>query len=238
MVNVSQRKLNDNEISLLRKVLNFVKTPKSIPKKEILASVEQAISNLDKNTQCDVRATVYSILKEAKPPVKQNLTHGESKAIKELQTDNTIIITKADKGNSVAIMDKSKYHKQVNVVLQEQAVYTRIRGRKRNPTTKVEMESQNRLKNLKRSGNLTGKEYWRLRSFDSCPAMFYSSPKGHKVPLVRNDDHFTLDERLSGDIAVRPIYSNVDSPTYQLSKYLANLLKHILSTQCWYYKQW
>ena len=44
VVNVSQRKLNDNEISLLRKGLNFVKTPKSIPKKEILASVEQGIS--------------------------------------------------------------------------------------------------------------------------------------------------------------------------------------------------
>ena len=90
MVNVSQRKLNDNEISLLRKGLNFVKTPKSIdiPKKEILASVAQGISNLDKNTQCEVRATVYSILKQAKPPAKQNLTRGESKAIKDLKTDN------------------------------------------------------------------------------------------------------------------------------------------------------
>ena len=73
----------------------------------------------------------------------------------------------------------------------------------------------------------TEPEYWRLRPFDSCPAMFYGLPKVHKVPLVCNDDHFTLDERLSGDIPLRPINSNVDSPTYQLSKYLANLLKHL-----------
>ena len=104
-------------------------------------------------------------------------------------------------------------HKQVNVMLQDQTVYTRT-DRRRNPTTKVEIELQNRLKNLKRSGNLTEPEYWRLRPFDSCTATFYGLPKVHKVPLVCNDDHFTLDERLPGDIPLRPINSNVDSPTY------------------------
>jgi hypothetical protein len=45
VINISRRKLNDDEISLLRKGLNYVSTPKSIPKKEILASVEQGIKN-------------------------------------------------------------------------------------------------------------------------------------------------------------------------------------------------
>ena len=34
-------------------------------------------------------------------------------------------------------------------MLRDQAVYTRITDRKRNPTTKNEMELQNRFKNLK-----------------------------------------------------------------------------------------
>lgn len=165
----------------MRKGLNFVKTPKIIPKKEILASVEQGISNLNENTQCEVRANMYSILKQAKPPAKQNLNRGELKAIKELKADNTIIITKADKGNSVVLMDKAKYQGQVNDMLKDQTVYSRITDKRRNPTTKVEVELQNILKNFKRSGNLTETEYWRLRPFDSCSAMFYGRPKVHTL---------------------------------------------------------
>ena len=90
IINASQRKLNDDEIGLLRKGLNFVKTPKTASKKEILASVERGISNLDENTQFEVRANTYSILKQAKPPAKQNLTRAELKAIQELKADNTM----------------------------------------------------------------------------------------------------------------------------------------------------
>ncbi|CAB4041564.1 Hypothetical predicted protein, partial [Paramuricea clavata] len=177
VVNVSQRNLSNNEIDLLRKGLNFVGTPRRVPKKEILASVEQGIKDLTEEAKNDIRAGVFSILKHAKPLSIQNLTRGERKAIKDLKSEDTIIITKADKGNAVVIMDKAKYTEQVNEMLGDQTVYTRITDKRRNPTKQTETVLESILKELRRSGNITDREYWQLRAFDSSPATFYGLPK-------------------------------------------------------------
>ena len=74
VINASKRNLNEVEISVLRKGSNFALTPKSIPTKNILASVEQGISKFTGEVQKDVRQKVTSALKKARPPAKQNLT--------------------------------------------------------------------------------------------------------------------------------------------------------------------
>ena len=99
--------------------------------------------------------------------------------------------------------------------------------KRRNPTIKVESEMQNTLLKLRKSENLTESEYWRLRPFDSSAASFYGLPKIHKVPLIVNQDHFILREGEPATVPLRPINSCVGSPTYQLSKYLASLLKSL-----------
>jgi hypothetical protein len=110
-------------------------------------------------------------------------------------------------------------------MLEDTMVYKHITDKRRNPTTKTELELEKMLKKLKRSENLTEKEYWQLKPFYSSPATFYGLPKVHKVPLVCNGDHFTLDKDIDHQIPLRPINSNIGSPTYQLSKYLAKLRK-------------
>ena len=87
---------------------------------------------------------------------------------------------------------------------------------------------QNTLWKLRKSENLTESEYWRLRPFDSSSAS-YGLPKIHKVPLIVNQDHFTLWEGELATVPLRPINSCVGSPTYQLSKYLASLIKCLYS---------
>ena len=47
VINLSSRPLNDAEISLLEKGLNFAVTPTTIPATEIVAKVETAIRTLD-----------------------------------------------------------------------------------------------------------------------------------------------------------------------------------------------
>ncbi|CAB4015555.1 Hypothetical predicted protein, partial [Paramuricea clavata] len=122
-------------------------------------------------------------------------------------------------------MDKAKYTEQVNEMLGDQTVYTRITDKRRNPTKRTETDLENILKELRRSGNITDREYWQLRAFDSSPATFYGLPKVHKVSLICNQDHYTLGESSVDVIPLRPINSNIGSPTYSLSKYLAKLLK-------------
>ena len=70
-INVSKRKLNDNETSLQRKGLNYVCTPTGIPKKEMLASVEHGIKDLPSETKNEVRINIYSILKLAQLPTNR-----------------------------------------------------------------------------------------------------------------------------------------------------------------------
>ena len=105
VVNISGRRLQSNEISLLRKGLNFAITPHIVPTKDILASVEAAICHLPREGQDAIRAEVYGALKHAKPPKQRNLTNEERRALKELKTDENNVIVRADKGNCTVVME-------------------------------------------------------------------------------------------------------------------------------------
>jgi G:T-mismatch repair DNA endonuclease (very short patch repair protein) len=120
-------------------------------------------------------------LKQARPPAKQNLTRGEKTALKDLKSDETVLVTKADKGNPIVVMNRTDYQNQVTKMLEDTMVHKHITDKRRNPTTKTELELEKILKDLKRSENLTEKEYWQLKPFDSSPATFYGLPKVHKV---------------------------------------------------------
>ena len=76
---------------------------------------------------------------------------------------------------------------------------------KSDPTAKIERKICSKLSDLKKSGMLSQKVYDHLRpSATVCPK-FYGLPKIHKP-----------------DVPLRPI---VASPTYNLAKYLAEILK-------------
>ncbi|KAL9963887.1 hypothetical protein ACROYT_G027441 [Oculina patagonica] len=68
VINLSSRSLNDAEIALLQKGLNFAVTPSNIPAKEIIASVESAVRQLNVERADTVRRTVNNILQQAEPP--------------------------------------------------------------------------------------------------------------------------------------------------------------------------
>ena len=48
-------------------------------------------------------------LQNSKPP-KDNLSKDERKALKELQSDTSIVILPADKGRSIVILNHEDYH--------------------------------------------------------------------------------------------------------------------------------
>ena len=109
VVNVLDRDLNKDEIALLRKGLNFAIMPQQVPTKEIIALIESAIDGLMEDNKDEIRADVYSCLKQTKPPCKQNLTREER--------DNDILVLKADKGNCTVVMNSADYYNQVREML-------------------------------------------------------------------------------------------------------------------------
>lgn len=67
----------------------------------------------------DIRTEVMNILKPAKPP-KGNMTRKERQIVKELKKDETIVILKADKGNTTVVMDKVAYDEKLNNMLSDE----------------------------------------------------------------------------------------------------------------------
>jgi hypothetical protein len=70
-----------------------------------------------------------------------------------------------------------------------------------------------KLKSLKDQQKLDNKTYLKIRPSDATTARFYGLPKIHKP-----------------NIPLRPIVSLPGSPTYELSKYLASILKPLVAT--------
>ena len=79
---------------------------------------------------------------------------------------------------------------------------------KRDPTPALQRKLNNKLFTLKKTDKIDFRRYNRLKYSVSQPTKLYGLPKLHKP-----------------NIPMRPIVSFCGSPTYQLSKYLTNVLK-------------
>ena len=108
VINMSSRQLNHIETNLLAKGLNFSITSKTLPDKDITATVEDAVTDLEKEEADTIRVKVSLTLQNSKPP-KDNLSNDERKALKELKSDSPIVILPADKGRSTVIFNREDY---------------------------------------------------------------------------------------------------------------------------------
>ena len=93
---MSSRLLIHIETNLLAKGLNFLITSKTLPNKDIIATIEDAVKDLEKEEADTIRAKVSLTLQNSKPP-KDNLSKDERKALKELQSHTSIAILPAAK---------------------------------------------------------------------------------------------------------------------------------------------
>ena len=113
-INMSSRQLTHIETDLLTKVLNFSITSKTLPNKDIIATIEGAVKDLEKEESDTIRAKVNLTLQKSKP-TKNNLSKDErlkrslKKALKELQSHTLIVILPADKGRSTVILNYEDY---------------------------------------------------------------------------------------------------------------------------------
>ena len=86
--------------AVLEKGFNFAITPKFIPNLDIISGVEAGLRAVRDDVAVHIaRSKVSEVLKSAKPP-QRNITQEEEEALKELKQNESIVILKADKGNS------------------------------------------------------------------------------------------------------------------------------------------
>ena len=198
---MSSRQLT--HIDLLAKGLNFSTTSKTLPFKDIIATIEDAVKDLEKEEADTIRDKVSLTIQNSKPP-KDNLAKDERKALKELQSDTSIVILPADKGRSTVMLNREDYLEKCMDHINN-GPYQLLN---KDPTTKIKTKTLKQLKVLKDNEFIDNKLFYYLKPTDSPAPRFYGQPKIQK-PRV----------------PIRPIVSYSGSPLYNLNKYIANILK-------------
>ena len=104
VINLSSRTLNEAEVSLLKKGLNFAVTPTRVQATKIIAKIESAVRPLDAERADTIRRSINTMLQQAQPSTP-NITKEQQEALKSLKEDNSIMVLPADKGRASVILD-------------------------------------------------------------------------------------------------------------------------------------
>ena len=89
-----------------------------------------------------------------------NLPPDQLAALKNLRTDKSLIICKPDKGNVVAVLNKSDYVSKMHQILKDQ---TKFRPTTQNNNLENLTKFQRFLARLKKRGALKTEDYHRIR---------------------------------------------------------------------------
>lgn len=201
--NYSNTQFSSSEYSLLEKGLNYnVKTRLSQKSLETLV--------VDSEIACFKSKQDGAVKHQVAVQIKKAFTSSTVQNIPEIQTfrslqykicQNNLIITKADKGSSVVIIDRTAYNQKVNDVIQGED---------------FECLNSDPTKN------------YTLRVKDAIKSTTYISPEQlkYKIPMnPRSPFLYGLPKTHKENIPIRPVVSYIGAPTYELAKYLNNLLR-------------
>ena len=177
----------------------------------MVASAEKGLRNVRNQTEVELaRSKITQIIFNARVP-PPNLSAEERKALKELRSDSNIKIMKADKGNCTVVMNTKDYDDKLLALLNDCRVY-RVLSKRDKSITSVEKQVNNLVWSFVKENKITVPVYRQLKCDKSVTPKIYGLPELHK----------------SG-ISLRPIVSFIGAPTYQLSKFLVNVLSPLLT---------
>ena len=151
----------------------------------------------------------------------KNLPDEEIKALKNLTENNDMVIQKADKGKTIAILNKNDYISRLNRILDDTSKFTRLHleeGKVLNHIFHTEQHIIDLLKSLKNQNEISEKNYDNLYLSGSKPGIIYGLDKIHKV----------LED---GIPTFRSILSAIGTPTYKLAKFSDKVLKPITTNE-------
>ena len=138
------------------------------------------------------------------------------KILQNLKKDKNTVITRADKGNTVVIMDSADYQNKINTLLLDKNIYEEI---KTDPTDKYTKQLRKELEILKDNRLITAQMYRKFYPKGCSAPKFYSPPKIHKK-----------------DTTLRPIVACYSSPATGVGRFIATIFKPLLPTQKSYIK--
>ena len=193
IINNLSYQLSDIEKTVLAKGLNFALPPKKLNYVDYLTPYELLFRDIKElsvddsileRVKVDMKKICLSSFENFKFKDELNITPDELKALKDLSSRKDIIIQKADKGNSVVILNKSDHIKRMTEMFSDIDKFKKLivkPGKELNLLLKHEDKLVSFLKGIKK---YIGEDLYKsLYPQGSQPGIMYGSSKVHK-PLV------------------------------------------------------
>ena len=133
----------------------------------------------------------------------------DKEIIDNLYKNKEITILRQDKGRGVVILNKLDYISKCEDFLKGE----QFEKLNYDPTKSFQSRVQRTLLKMKKS--FDEKTYKKLYPSSSHPGLFFGLAKVHKL---ENNPYEV------GNLPLRPVISNIDTSTYEISKYMAKLL--------------
>jgi hypothetical protein len=182
-----------------------------------ISNFEYTIENKLATEQTEIRKILNEHLQSTKKytpltklsSIQKQLSDTDKQTKQFLHTHkNNIIVTNADKGSITVILNKTEYDYKADIHLSDTNTYTKI---KKDLTNITEKKTNDIIKIWYTKKFINEVTYKKLITKHSQAPKIYFKPKIHKE-----------------NRPLRPIVSSVNSPTYNLSKYLSNILNKII----------
>ena len=229
--NYSSHVLTESEKSLLCKGLNFAIPPDKLEYADFLLPLEllyRGIQNLhvtdQKKQLLKARikdSALSSFISYNKNSAPSNLTKEEFASLKSLSKNDSLIIQKSDKGNSIAIINKDDYLQKMQNILSDSSKFSEIcitTEKHLNFLINIEKQLTDLLKQLNHSQVISDTEYKKLKPRGSRFGILYSLCKIPKS-FIDNCPPF------------RPILPAIKTPSYNIAKHLVPILEPITTNQ-------
>ena len=224
--NFSKVSLTEAEKSLLVKGLSFSLPPKQFSYSDYLINFElfyRSIDNLKilSGDNLDfiktrIKDTALTSFRNYNANVPQHLSNEKFEALKTLSGNCNLVIQKADKGNSVVIVETDVYVRHMETILSDFNKFEKVSIKKGilNFSINHEKNINNYLKRLEKSGSLSTEQYKKIKAVGSTPGILYGLCKVHKA-ITEVCPPF------------RPILSAIGTPSYKLAKFLVPKLSSV-----------
>lgn len=209
-VNLSQHELTAKQKEVLNLGLNCHLESKLDPtaKKMELELLYNATTKLEKDKKIEISEGFAAALKNEGHKNrscrrKSLLSREHRDAITELKNNKDISIRKADKTNNYVLLDKSIYTEKLDQILRDTTKFEKITS---DPTLKLKTKLNKLISTANSAVDCT---HFNKLEGDFSPGYIYGNAKTHKNPT---------------DPPLRPIISQVTTPSYPVAKKLNEIL--------------
>lgn len=180
---------------------------------DIIAETEITIEKLNNETKNNIRHKISNAILKHKHKHKVNIQNQAEKDLEKHITETKkflkqhpeIYVLKADKTQKTVLMEASEYETKMNNIIQDETTYKKI---EKDPTATLIKQNNNLIQTWLETDLINIYTAAKLKNRNTHPPKIYGLPKLHKI-----------------NIPLRPITSFIQSPLYNLTKYIADIIQ-------------